>query len=180
MPHVCPTLTQSAGRKGGVKGAKAWHAGLRPSVGTAVNVPAELKNYDAALRGSSSRLKPYCVQNHSRLAGCGLVHQSAWPQGRADYRTSGGCLSPDRLNREHAVLFNPNCLRTWSVSCAVEGAGHLLVHMALPDSQVDPSGCSGVEGSPTRWRCRSCSSQDGQGRQRCLSSNALPGNVAVA
>jgi hypothetical protein len=44
LPHVGPTLTQSAGREGGVKGAQAWHAGPRPSVETAVNVPAELKN----------------------------------------------------------------------------------------------------------------------------------------
>jgi len=50
-----PRSYLSPGRKGGVRGSRAWHAGLRPSVENCRNRARRAQSYGAAPRGSSSR-----------------------------------------------------------------------------------------------------------------------------
>jgi len=129
-----------------VRKASAWRRNCRTRARRA-------QSYGVALRSSSTRR----YRTASRLVvglsshGFGARVRLAARSCRPPHVWRAACLR--QAEQRASAVCLPRMSPDLSVSYAVEGAGHLPVHMALSDVQVDPSGCSGVEDSPTRWRC---------------------------
>jgi len=113
LPFVCPTLDpfcRPQGRWEGcskvlVRRASAWRRNCRKRARRA-------QSYGVALRSSSTRRYRTASRLVVGLSSHDSVHVSAWPQGLADHRTSGGWPVFDRLNRELRLSASPECLRT--------------------------------------------------------------------